>query len=125
MAKTAKFESGAREVALTDIPQARTSLASLYQEAREHYEGGKTTALAYYRSHSNMVTKLRRMGLQVSSRGIDLATAKKMGVPHSKRGASEIFVLYRPTLEGGKIPVPSLGEHASRPRVKKAKKVAT
>lgn len=89
-------QTGPREVALTDIPRPRTTLARIVEEAKAHAATGKQTALAYYRTNANMVSKLRKMGLDVSSRTIPVKAAKQMGIDHGKRGATEIFVRYLP-----------------------------
>ncbi len=101
-----KFDSGAHEVDLSEIPLVRSSLQTIYDDARAHFEAGKRTALAYYRANANMVTKLRKMGLQASSRSIPIEAAKKAGVPYGKRGGAEIFVRYDPNHSGGNVPVP-------------------
>ena len=88
------MDAGPHEVNLKDIPLYRGMLKVMFEEAKVHYESGKDTALAYYRTHSNFVTKLKAMGLQVSSRKIDPQRAKALGLVPTKRGPCEIFVRY-------------------------------
>lgn len=118
-----KFDSGAHEVDLSEIPLVRSSLQTIYDDARAHFEAGKRTALAYYRANANMVTKLRKMGLQASSRSIPIEAAKKAGVPYGKRGGAEIFVRYDPNHSGGNVPVPGavVGMEPQEPKKTKSK----
>lgn len=99
------MERVGREVSVGDIPAAkRITVAAIFEEAKAHHASGKKTALAYYRTNSNLIPKLRKQGLLASARYIKVADAKRANIPHGKRGAVELFVLYNPALRGGPIP---------------------
>ena len=113
-----------REVDLSQIPSTRHTTLIIYQEARAHAESGRDTALAYIRPNSNVTTKLRHMGLQVSSRRLTEEQAEAVGMRCSSRGPVEVFVRYTPALEGGRVEAPVTAAPKPRAKKKAAKKSA-